>query len=180
MDWSSWTDWLALIGGVLQCFGLWLTVVEIVRTENRTFPERKDRARRAIVRLRAWWPPWRKDATVHARSAWISATGGGATATGGQADVTVVPADPLARIDALEKRVAKLHAEQQAAVDALRKRMTESDELLGQRIANLANDIYRARDEDKAALDESLARQKGYTAMFVAGTVLATFASVYG
>jgi hypothetical protein len=89
-------------------------------------------------------------------------------------------ADPLARIEALEQHVTKLHAEQQAAVDALRDRMTESDHLLGQRIANLANDVYRARDEDRAALDESLARQKLYTGMFVVGTVLATVASVYG
>jgi hypothetical protein len=155
-------------------------VVEIVRTENRTFPERKHRARRALVRLRAWWPPWREDTTVVSRSVSIRTTGGGATATGGEASVTVMPADPLVRIEALEQRVTELHAEQQAAVDALRERMTESDHLLGQRIANLANDVYRARDEDRTALDESLARQKVYTGMFVTGTVLATIASVYG
>ena len=72
-----------------------------------------------------------------------------------------------------------LHAEQQTAMDALRERVTRGDELLGQRIANLANDVYAARDEDRAALDELLARQKLYTGMFVAGTILATAASVY-
>jgi hypothetical protein len=175
---NVWTDWLALIGGVLQCFGLWLTVMEIVRTENRTFPERKHRVRRALARLRAWWPPWRKPVRVHGSAA-ISLSGAGGIHASGEATVTVVPADPLARLVALEQRVTQLHAEQQAAMDALRDRMTESDQLLGQRIANLSNEVYAARDEDRAALDESLARQKVYTGMFIVGTILATVASVY-
>ena len=75
--------------------------------------------------------------------------------------------------------MTQLHGEQQVAMDALRDPMTKSDDLLGQRIANLANDVNAARDEDRAALDESLARQKLYTGMFVVGTLLATLASVY-
>lgn len=81
----------------------------------------------------------------------------------GELTLTVVPADLLARVQALEERVTQLHGEQQVAMDALRDPMTKSDDLLGQRIANLANDVNAARDEDRAALDESLARQKLYT-----------------
>lgn len=53
VDWASWTDWLALTGGVPQGFGLGLTVREIIRTEDRTFPERKHRVRRLLARVRA-------------------------------------------------------------------------------------------------------------------------------
>lgn len=88
-------------------------------------------------------------------------------------------ADAIARIQALERRVEWQRVEQQAALEALRESTTKETHLLGQRIANLANDVYRARDEDRAALDESLARQKVYTGMFIFGTVLATVASVY-
>ena len=154
MEWTSWTDWLALAGGVLQCFGLWLIVLEIVRTENRTFPERQHRARRALDRLRA---PTRRG---NSPSQWCPPT-----------------CSPAYR--RWRERVTQLHGEQQVAMDALRDRMTKSDDLLGQRIANLANDVNAARDEDRAALDESLARQKLYTGMFVVGTLLATLASVY-
>ena len=178
MEWTSWTDWLALAGGVLQCFGLWLIVLEIVRTENRTFPERQHRARRALDRLRARWPPWKKPTPVEGRSVSINLSPARAHASG-ELTLTVVPADLLARVQALEERVTQLHGEQQVAMDALRDPMTKSDDLLGQRIANLANDVNAARDEDRAALDESLARQKLYTGMFVVGTLLATLASVY-
>jgi hypothetical protein len=179
VDVCSWTDWLAVIGGLLQCLGLGLTVMEIVRTENRVFPERTHRARRALARLSAWWPPWQKPVPVHSRTVLLSGTAGGRAGASGEVTVTSVPADPLARIEALEQRVTTLHAEQQAALGVLRDRMTESDQLLGQRIANLANDVYAARDEDRGALDESLARQKIYTGTFIVGTILATVASVY-
>jgi hypothetical protein len=182
MDWCSWTDWLTLIGGVFQCAGLVLTVLEIIRTENSAFPERNHRVRRAFDRFRAWWPPWRTRRTTHVgRSVRLSGTAGGTSRASGTATVTraVDPTDAIARLDELEQRVARLHGEQQAALNSLREQARAETNVLGQRIANLANDVYGSRDQDRAALDESLARQKLYTGLFVLGTILATIGSLY-
>jgi hypothetical protein len=154
--------------------------VEVIRTEDRNFPERKHRVRRALARVRRWWPPWRRSKAVHVtRTVELSGTSSGGSTTTGEVTVGIDPNDAIARLDELEQRVTRLHAEQQAALDAQRARADKSANLLGQRIANLANDVYGAREQDRSALQESLLWQKRYTGVFIFGTVLATVGSVY-
>jgi outer membrane murein-binding lipoprotein Lpp len=181
VDWSCWTDWLAVVGGVLQGGGLWLTVVEIIRTENRTFPERRHRVRRWLQRAHNAMPWRRGKRRVVGRSVSVGAADSIELAE--SAHVAKIPAidpdDLRARIDQLEKDLEAHARDSRAAVAEVRRYADARDKLLGQRIANLANDVYGARDEDRAMLDESLARQKVGTAMFIIGTLLATVASVY-
>ena len=151
-----------LVGGVLQCFGLAFTVVEIVRTENREFPDRKHRVRRFTAKVRSgWrWPPWRKPETMRVSTSAKTGSMGAGAAMGGAVEVTTIDgADVRARLDHLERRLARSEEVQQRRLDALRDSVKRETDTLGQRIANLANDVYGAQSEQRAALEESLARQ---------------------
>jgi hypothetical protein len=168
---------LTICGGLFEAGGIGLTVREVVRVEDRAFPERRGRLLRAWRRMRA---------RLSGESRTIHVSGiDSAVAIGGSVSVRVDrgaahPEDLKARIDRLEKLVDDRDREHRGAVERVEQRIVEVQRELGERVDELVAERSRKDTEDHEALADSLALQKAGAVLFIVGAFLSAAGGVVG
>jgi hypothetical protein len=170
-------DILTLTGGLCEAAGIALTVRELVRVENRTFPERRSRILRAWRRAQAW--------LRGERSTTVQLMGGDVAAAGEAASLRIDldPVDPddlKARIARLETVVDRRDLEHREALTNVQKSVSALERRLAERFDAIEHRLARERDEERALLRDSLTMQKGYVLLFSVGVALTTWGGVIG
>jgi hypothetical protein len=170
-------DTFTVLGGLCEATAILLTVRELVRVEDRAFPERRNRAVRAwrwVQRriLRRKGPP----TVVN-----VDAAVGVGTAGGASVSVTrgpVRPDDLKARLDRLERVVDDRHREHSEAIARVESRVSAVADEYQRRIADLRSELERERREEREALRDSLTLQWAYALLFAFGAALSTVGGV--
>jgi hypothetical protein len=168
-------DTLTILGGVCEASGIVLTVRELVRVEDRAFPERRNRV------LRAWRWIERRVLGRHPATVYVDAMEGAAAAEGKLTlSVTRAPApdDLRARLEWLERVVADHHREHSEAIERVEARVTVVSEEHTRRLADLRSALERERREEREALRDSLTLQWAYALLFAFGAALSTIGGV--
>jgi hypothetical protein len=171
-------DALTVAGGVFEAAGILLTVRELVRVEDRAFPERRNRP------LRAWrWMQRRLGFTRPVEAEFRGDADSGTMSESAAVRREYPPADPddlRARLDRLEQLVDARDDEHRAATEEVRRRGEELARGLDQRLGQLEGRIAGERANERGALRDSLALQKAYALLFAFGAVLSTVGGVIG
>ncbi len=173
-------DVLTVTGGVLEIAGFGLVVAQLVRVQRREFGTPQ-----TIKRTRTWlWhqvaqllPRRRKDATVHAASASLSATASMAGHAMAWHNMDPGRAD---RVDAIAQNLEQLHER----VDRLAKKQ-------GDRISDLRRDVDATRaalhghtaeqeEQRKAELRASITWEAWGVVLFLAGIMCSVAGSLVG
>ena len=170
-------DTLTILGGICEASGIVLTVRELVRVEDRAFPERRNRLVRALRwvqrRVLRRRPPPQVASLSGIASASSSASGALTVERG-----AVAPDDLRARLDRLERVVEDRHREHRAAIERVEARLTAASEEHTRRVAELRAELERERREEREALRDSLTLQWAYALLFAFGAAMSTIGGV--
>jgi len=171
-------DALTVAGGTFEAAGILLTVRELVRVEDREFPEKRNRP------LRAWrWVQVKLGLTKPVVANFVGASDSfsfsdHASVRVGRAEVD--PDDLKARIARLEQVVDDRERENAAALAEVRGRVETLARRHDERLTQLEGRLESERQQERAALRDSLTLQKAYALLFAFGAVLSTVGGVIG
>ena len=171
------SDMFIVWGGLCEAAGIVLTVRELVRVEDRAFPERRARL------LRLWRKPQarlglERSTTVHVRSIDSAIAVDSALSIRVDRGQVDDPDDVAARIARLEQVVDDRDREHREAVQRLEGRVADVERRHAERVDALEQRLAREREDERAALCDSLTLQKGYAGLFAFGVVLTTWGSL--